>query len=78
MEVHRHLEVAMCHWSSRDYERRLSADPGRSFFAALRDLFRRHRRQQVRPPEVLAEVIPLRPEAAGRRPERSTERADAA
>ena len=57
----------MCHWSSQDYERRLDADPTRSFFAALRDLFRRTRRPQVEAPEVEAEVIPLRAKAAGRK-----------
>ena len=73
----------MCHWSSRDYERRLGADPGRSFFQALRDLFRRNRRPQVDAPEVGApdvgaEVIPLRAEG-GRKPRApSRERADAA
>ena len=48
----------MCHWSSRDYERRLGADPTRSFFEALRDLFRRKERRQ---PEDRgeAEVVPL-------------------
>lgn len=73
----------MCHWSSRDYERRLSADPGRSFFRALRDLFRRNRRRQVGAPEVGApevgaEVIPLRAEAVRKPDARSRQRADAA
>ena len=70
----------MCHWSSHEYERRLSADPTRSFFQALRDLFRRTRRPQVEAAEVPeAEVIPLRAEAAGRKVEApATERADAA
>lgn len=68
----------MCHWSSRDYERRLGADPTRSFFRALRDLFRRNRPPEVAAPEVGAEVIPLRAEA-GRRPDApGRERADAA
>lgn len=68
----------MCHWSSHEYERRLRADPTRSFFQALRDLFRRTRRPQVEAPAAEAEVIPLRAEAAGRRvDERATERADA-
>ena len=44
----------MCHWSSRDYERRLGEDPTRSFFQALRDLFRRKERSQAG-----AEVVPL-------------------
>jgi hypothetical protein len=44
----------MCHWSSRDYERRLGAEPTRSFFQALRDLFRRKERSRVE-----AEVVPL-------------------
>jgi hypothetical protein len=70
----------MCHWSSHEYERRLGADPTRSFFAAFRDLFRRQPRPQVEAPEVAAqaEVIPLRAEAADRRLERAPERADAA
>ncbi len=72
----------MCHWSSRGYERRPSADPGRSFFRTLRDLFRRDRRPQVEAPEVGApemgaEVIPLR--AGARKPAAPRrERADAA
>ena len=41
----------MCHWSSHEYERRLGTDPTRSFFQALRDLFRRTRRPQVEAPE---------------------------
>lgn len=44
----------MCHWSSRDYERRLGADPTRLFFRALRDLFRRKERSPIE-----AEVVPL-------------------
>jgi hypothetical protein len=70
----------MCHWSSHEHERRLGADPTRSLFVALRDLFRRKARPQVEAPEVAAaaEVIPLRAEAPGRRVERSPERADAA
>ena len=70
----------MCHWSSHEYERRLRADPTRSFFQALRDLFRRTpRRPQVEAPQVGAEVIPLRAEAAGRRVDApAAERADAA
>ena len=69
----------MCHWSSHEYERRLNADPTRSFFQALRDLFRRTRRPQVGAPTVGAEVIPLRAEAVGRKVEAPvTERADAA
>ena len=70
----------MCHWSSQEYERRLRDDPTRSFFQALRDLFRRTpRRPQVEAPEVGAEVIPLRAEAAGRRVDApAAERADAA
>jgi hypothetical protein len=71
--VHTLLEAAMCHWSSREYERRLGADPTRSFFQALRDLFRRTDR-----PQVEAEVIPLPAAATGRRVERVPERADAA
>jgi hypothetical protein len=64
----------MCHWSSEEYERRLRADPTRSFFQALRDLFRRPAR-----PKVEAEVIPLPAVASSRRlEERATERADAA
>ena len=64
----------MCHWSSEEYERRLGADPTRSFFQALRDLFRRTAR-----PKVEAEVIPLPAVASSRRvDERATERADAA
>jgi hypothetical protein len=64
----------MCHWSSHEYERRLSADPTRSLFQALRDLFRRPAR-----PQVQAEVIPLPVQATSRRvDERATERADAA
>jgi hypothetical protein len=78
--VHQALETAMCHWSSQEYERRLRDDPTRSFFQALRDLFRRPpRRPQVEAPEVGAEVIPLRAEAAGRRVDvPAAERADAA
>lgn len=69
----------MCHWSSHEYERRLRADPTRSFFAALRDLFRRTPRPQVEAPTAEAEVIPLRAEASGRRVDaRATKRADAA
>jgi hypothetical protein len=69
----------MCHWSSHEYDRRLRADPTRSFFQALRDLFRRTRRPQVEAPGVRAEVIPLRAEAAGRKADAPvTERADAA
>jgi hypothetical protein len=69
----------MCHWSSHEYERRLRADPTRSFFQALRDLFRRKPRPNVEAPEVGAEVIPLRAEAGARRVEPPvTERADAA
>ena len=75
----------MCHWSSHEYEQRLRADPTRSFFQALRDLFRRTpRRPQVEAPEaqapdVGAEVIPLRAQAGARRVEPPvTERADAA
>jgi hypothetical protein len=76
------LEAAMCHWSSHEYERRLSADPTRSFFEAVRDLFRRKPRPEVSAPEVAApaaeaEVIPLRA-GAGRRVARSADRADAA
>jgi hypothetical protein len=52
----------MCHWSSDEYERRLRADPTRSFFQALRDLFRRPAR-----PQVEAEVIPLPVEATSHR-----------
>jgi hypothetical protein len=65
--VHQALEAAMCHWSSHEYDRRLNADPTRTFLQALRDLFRRTRRPQVEVPETQAEVIPLRAEAAGRR-----------
>jgi hypothetical protein len=64
----------MCHWSSDEYERRVGAEPTRSFFQALRDLFRRTAR-----PKVEAEVIPLPVEATSRRvDERAPERADAA
>jgi hypothetical protein len=64
----------MCHWSSREYERRLRAEPTRSFFQVLRDLFRRPAR-----PKVEAEVIPLPVEAKGRGlGEQATQRADAA
>ena len=56
----------MCHWSSREYERRLGADPTRSFFQALRDLFRRKERRQVE-----AEVIPL-PARGGARAARAS------
>ena len=64
----------MCHWSSDEYERRLRADPTRSFFQALRDLFRRTAR-----PKVEAEVIPLPALASSRRrEERAPDRADAA
>jgi hypothetical protein len=77
--VHQALEAAMCHWSSREYERRVDADPTRTFLQALRDLFRRTRRAQVEAPETQAEVIPLRAEAAGRRADAPVrERADAA
>jgi hypothetical protein len=78
--VHQALETAMCHWSSHEYERRLRDEPTRSFFQALRDLFRRTpRRPQVAAPGVGAEVIPLRAEAAGRRVDApAAERADAA
>jgi hypothetical protein len=73
------LEAAMCHWSSREYERRLNADPTRSFFQALRDLFRRSRRPQAEASNPQAEVIPLRAEVAGRKADaRVTDRADAA
>ena len=48
----------MCQWSSRDYEHRLGADPSRSFFEALRDLFRRRERRQPEG-EVEAEVVLL-------------------
>jgi hypothetical protein len=68
----------MCHWSSRDYERRLRADPGRSFFQVLRDLFRRNRRPQAEAPEVGAEVIPLRAERLRKPHAPGRERADAA
>jgi len=69
----------MCHWSSHEYERRLNADPTRSFFAALRDLFRRSPRPEVETPAAGAEVIPLRAGAAGRKADaRVKERADAA
>ena len=71
----------MCHRSSYEYERRLNADPTRSFFQALRDLFRRSRRPQVEAaqvPAVQGTVIPLRAEAAGRKVEAPRERADAA
>jgi len=69
----------MCHWSSHEYERRFRADPTRSFFQALRDLFRRKPRPQVEAPEVQAEVIPLRAEAGSRKAAAPvTERADAA
>ena len=69
----------MCYWSSHEYERRLKADPTRSFLQALRDLFRRTHRPQVGAAEVGAEVIPLRSEAFGRKVEAPvTERADAA
>jgi hypothetical protein len=74
----------MCHWSSHEYERRFRADPTRSFFQALRDLFRRSRRPQVeapevQAPEVQAEVIPLRAEAGSRKAAAPVaERADAA
>jgi hypothetical protein len=68
----------MCHWSSRDYERRQSADPGWSLFQALRDLFRRSRPPQVETPEVGAEVIPLRAEGVRKPDAPSRERADAA
>lgn len=69
----------MCHWSSRDHERRLNADPSRLFFQALRDLFRRTRRPQAEAPDAQAEVIPLRAEVARRKADaRVTERADAA
>jgi hypothetical protein len=68
------LEAAMCHWSSDEYERRLRADPTRSFFQALRDLFRR-----TAPPKVEAEVIPLPAATGSRRVDKpATERADAA
>jgi hypothetical protein len=79
--VQQALEAAMCHWSSHEYERRLNADPTRSFFQALRDLFRRTRRPQVEAAEVPAaqgKVIPLRPDAADRKSEAARERADAA
>ena len=64
----------MCHWSSYEYERRLDADPTRSFFQALRDLFRRTRR-----PQVEADVIPMPAEAlSGKADEPASERAKAA
>lgn len=69
----------MCHWSSHEYERRVGADPTRSFFAALRDLFRRKPQPRVDAPEaeaVGAKVIPLR--AGGKTDSPETERADAA
>ena len=69
----------MCHWSSREYQRRLDAAPTRSFFEALRDLFRRTQRPQAEAPNVGAEVISLRAEAARRKSgEGVRERADAA
>jgi hypothetical protein len=70
----------MCHWSSHEYERRLGADPTRSFFAALRDLFRRQPKPRVEAPEVVAqaEVIPLRAAAAKHSVGAPPERADAA
>jgi hypothetical protein len=72
------LEAAMCHWSSYEYERRVRADPTRSFFQALRDLFRRTP-PQIKAPEVQAEVISLRAKAAGRKADPPVrERADAA
>jgi hypothetical protein len=72
------LEAAMCHWSSHEYERRVRADPTRSFFQALRDLFRRKQEPQVEAPEVQAEVIPLARAAARRSSKEATKRADAA
>jgi hypothetical protein len=76
--VHPALEAAMCYRSSHEYERRFGAGPTQSFFAALRDLFRRQPKPQVEAPEVAApaQVIPLRAEAANCKVER--ERADAA
>jgi hypothetical protein len=69
----------MCHWSSHEYERRLGADPTRSFFAALRDLFRRKPQSRVEAPAAEADVIPLRTEARGRQAATAAqERADAA
>jgi hypothetical protein len=77
--IARILEAAMCHWSSYEHERRLHTDPTRSFFQALRDLFRRTRPPQVKAPEVQAEVIPLRAKAAERKVDRPVSgRADAA
>jgi hypothetical protein len=67
----------MCHWSSHEYERRLGADPTRSFFAALRDLFRRQPKPQAETPPP-AEVIPLRAAAAKPGADARPERADAA
>lgn len=74
--VHQAMEAAMCHWSSHEYERRLGADPTRSFFQALRDLFRRKQQPQVEAPA--AEVIPLRAETRRKVEARAKERADAA
>jgi hypothetical protein len=51
--IARLLEAVMCYRSSHEYERRLGADPTRSFFRALRDLFRPKESQ------VEAEVVPL-------------------
>jgi hypothetical protein len=77
--VHQALEAAMCHWSSHEYDRRLNADPTRTFLQALRDVFRRNRRPQVEVPVVQAEVIPLRAGAGIRRVDAPVrERADAA
>jgi hypothetical protein len=58
------MEAAMCHWSSRDYERRLGEDPMRSFFQALRDLFRRRQPQRADAEIVALSVRKVIPDAA--------------
>jgi hypothetical protein len=68
----------MCHWSSYEYERRLRADPTRSFFQAVRELFRRKPTPRVEAPVTEAEVIPLRAESRGKADADVRERADAA
>jgi len=66
-------ETAMCHMCSYEYDKRLGTEPTRSFFQALRDLFRRARR-----PQVEAEVIALPAEAKAQVDQPTSERAKAA
>jgi hypothetical protein len=71
--VYRRWETAMCHMCSYEYDKRLGTEPTRSFFQALRDLFRRTRR-----PQVEAEVVSLPAEAKAQVDQPPSERAKAA